>query len=151
MSCWCLSKAAMPGHTKDTHAHARKHTRFGETPLPSAAPGITSVQNEVVLRTSTYQETTQTASHSLTAHGDAIKKRLKKNRLEWDNQQLWRQLWWGIKDWPLTRVRSWGGTIKTRVLQYIRTWNTGYCGHITEGNRKLLCYKSKAKDNFNRV
>lgn len=78
-------------HAGTQKGHARSHTantRFGETPLPSAAPGITSVQNEVVLRTSTYQETTQTASHSLTAHGDAIKKRLKKNRLDWDNQQI---------------------------------------------------------------
>lgn len=51
VSCRCPSKAAMPGHAKDTHTHTRTHMRFGETPLPSAAPGITSVQSKAVLRT----------------------------------------------------------------------------------------------------
>lgn len=113
--------------------------------LPSAAPGITSVQSKVVLRTQHLPgEHTKTASHSLTAHGDAITKCLKKNRLERDNERCC-QLYWGIKDGPLTRVRSWGGTIKTRVLQYNRTGNTGYCEHVTEGNRKLS-YKSNSHE-----
>lgn len=58
------SKAAMLGRAEDTLT--RTYMRSGETPLPSAAPGITSVQSRAVLE-STDSETTQTASHGLTA------------------------------------------------------------------------------------
>lgn len=71
------------GHTQHSHTHIHALWR---TPLPSAAPGITSVQSKVVLRTQHLPgDHTQTASHNLTAHGDAITKCLKKNRLERDN------------------------------------------------------------------
>lgn len=130
-------------HAWPRNGHTHSHTCALARQLPSAAPGITSVQSKVVLRTQHLPgDHTQTTSHSLTAHGDAITKCLKKNRLERDDERCWCQLHWGIKDRPLTRVRSWGGTIKTRVLQSNRTGNTGYCEHITEGNRKLS-YKSK--------
>ena len=82
------SKAATPGHTKDTHTHTRTHMRFGETPLPSAAPGITSVQSKVVLRTQHPQgdyTNSFTQSHSPWRRNYKMSSLIEKNRLESDS------------------------------------------------------------------
>lgn len=89
MSCWCRSKAAMPGHAKDTltraYTHMHTHMRFGETPLPRPLCRAQHLELPVFRARrcwehSTYMETTQTASHSLSAHGDTVMKYLPKLR-----------------------------------------------------------------------
>lgn len=57
-----------------TRAHTHTHAHFGKIPLPSAAPGITSVQSEAVLRTQHLQGDHTKSINSLTIQGDAITK-----------------------------------------------------------------------------
>lgn len=106
MSCWCRSKAAMPGHAKDTltraYTHMHTHMRFGETPLPRPLCRAQHLELPVFRARrcwehSTYMETTQTASHSLITYGGAVMKCLPKQRkkkLESDTERC--HLHWGM-------------------------------------------------------
>lgn len=96
------SKAAMRGRAEDTLT--RTYMRFGETPLPSAAPGITSVQGKAVLATApVWRRHKLLHTVSQPWRQNVFLHRGKQTR---DDSEC--HLCWGTKERPWPRVRSSG-------------------------------------------
>lgn len=114
--------------------------RFGKTPLPSAAPGITSVQSKAVPRTQHLQgdhTNSFTQSHSPRICDYKTSRLIEKNRPESDNVAVSRSPALGRQGLTSVPGEVFGeALLKQEYFSIIELENTRYCGHLTEGKQK---------------
>lgn len=155
MSCWCPSKAITPGHAKDTHTHTRTHMRFGKTPLPSAAPGITSVQSKAVPRTQHLQQgdhtNSFTQSHSPWRCDYKMSCSIEKNRLGSENVAVPRSPALGHQGLTSVRGEVFGEALwKQEYFSIIELEIQGTVDTLRKENRKLS-YKENSHKQLGQI